>query len=107
GSMHSRKHRSQGWPTEPARPDFQAAFQAVADNYALLAPDCTVIDASENYLNGMGADRSDLGAPLLDLLARGGSTPKALLALTRSLKRVVRLRVRDAMPVQCWPSKLP
>jgi two-component system CheB/CheR fusion protein len=73
-------------PTVPSLPDFRALFEAAPDSYLALAPDLTVVAASEAYLRATGRERVEIvGRALPDLLAAdpGGSE------LRSSLDRVL------------------
>jgi CheY-like chemotaxis protein len=80
-------------------PDFRALFEAAPDPYLALAPDLTVVAASDVYLRATGTERAGiLGRSLPELLnGRDGERSRALRA---SLDRVLASRRADVLHVQ-------
>ncbi len=87
-------------PPQPPTPDFRALFEAAPDPYLALAPDLTVVAASDAYLRATGIERAQIvGRGLPDLL-NGGREEGFGGALCASLDRVVESRRADALNVQ-------
>jgi two-component system CheB/CheR fusion protein len=84
-------------PAVPPRPDFRALFEAAPDSYLALAPDLTVVAASDAYLRAMGMERGEIvGRALPNLLAAFPGGPELRASLDRVLAsgRVDVLRLR-------------
>ncbi len=84
-------------PAVPVPPDFRALFEAAPDSYLALAPDLTVVAASDAYLRATGRERGEIvGRALPDLLAADPGGPELRASFDRVLASgradVVRLR---------------
>src|SRR5262249_51106134 len=79
-------------------PDFQILFEAVPGLYLVLAPDLTIIAASDTYLRATLTDRQNIvGHGLFEIIPE---KPGDLDNLRASLERVLHFRSPDAMAVQ-------
>jgi len=80
-----------------ATPDFRALFESAPDSYLALAPDLTVVAASDAYLRATGAERGQiLGRALADLLTADGFGRE----LRASFERVLLNRRADTLSVR-------
>ncbi|HEV7519347.1 MAG TPA: ATP-binding protein [Thermoanaerobaculia bacterium] len=78
-------------------PDFRALFESAPDLYLALAPDLTVVAASDAYLRAIRTERGQIvGRGLPDLLTEEGFGRELLASLARVLasRRADTLRVR-------------
>ena len=90
-------------PSGGPQPDFKALFESAPGPSLVLAPDQTVIAASDAYLRAAGLQRHQIaGRSLPDLFSDHSGAAIALLArnLGPSLQRVLQNRAEDTMPVQ-------
>jgi two-component system CheB/CheR fusion protein len=86
-------------PVHEANPDFRALFQSAPDCYLALAPDLTVVAASDAFLRATGTERGALlGRGLPDLLT-GGRTGGFGRELCASLDRVRQGHLADTLRV--------
>jgi signal transduction histidine kinase len=91
-------------PVAPARPDFRALFEAVPDSYLALAPDLTVVAASDAYLRATGTERGEIvGRALPDLFATDPFDPE----LRASLGRVLASGRADVLRLRRYSLGLP
>jgi PAS domain-containing protein len=91
-------------------PDFRALFQAVPGLYLVLAPDLTIVAASDAYLRATLTERDNiLGRGLFEVLPDNPDDPRAtgVHNLRASLERVLRFRRPDAMAVQRYDVRRP
>jgi signal transduction histidine kinase len=90
-------------PAAHPTPDFQALFEGAPGWYLVLAPDLTIVAASEAYLRTTGAQRAAiLGRRFDDVFPDTPADGRALGApdLRASLDRVRRTLLPDTMAVQ-------
>ena len=94
-------------PTRPTRPgdapDFRALFEAAPGLYLVLAPDLTIVAASDAYLQATMTMRTEIvGRPLFDVFPDNPADPGAtgVANLSASLERVLSERRSDTMAVQ-------
>ena len=88
----------------PAPPDFRALFEAAPNSYLALAPDLTVVAASDAYLRALGRERGELvGRALPELLSADGSGG----ALRASLGRVLASGRVDTLRLRRYGLELP
>jgi two-component system sensor kinase FixL len=91
-------------------PNFQALFQAAPGLYLVLAPDLTIVAASDAYLRATLTERQDIvGRRLFDVFPDNPDDPGATGVgnLRASLERVLRFRRPDAMAVQKYDVRRP
>src|SRR5262245_10072117 len=91
-------------------PDVRALFQAVLGLYLVLAPDLTIVAASDAYLHATLAERHDvIGRRLFEVFPDNPDDPRAtgVSNLRASLERVLRFRRPDAMAVQKYDVRRP
>jgi PAS domain S-box-containing protein len=70
----------------PAPPDFRALFESAPDAYLALAPDLTVVAASDAYLRVTGVERGEIvGRVLSDLVLADGFGSELRASLDRML----------------------
>jgi len=89
-------------PASLTTPDFRLLFEAAPDPYLALAPDLTIVAASDAYLHATGVERAQLvGRRLPDLLKdrRGGREGGFGQALCASLERALASRRVDTLEV--------
>ncbi|HYX54249.1 MAG TPA: PAS domain S-box protein, partial [Candidatus Limnocylindrales bacterium] len=90
-------------PSSAQQPDFKALFESAPGPCLVLAPDQTVIAASDAYLRAAGLERHQIaGRSLLDVFSHDSGSPIAAVVrnLGPSLRRVVQTGAEDTMPVQ-------
>jgi PAS domain S-box-containing protein len=79
-------------------PDFRMLFESSPGLVVALAPDFSIVAASDSYLVATGAIREDVvGRTIFDTL---GDVPNAAVNLRASLVRVIETRRADAMGLQ-------
>ncbi|MEA2693876.1 MAG: hypothetical protein QOJ16_3263 [Acidobacteriota bacterium] len=84
-------------PVPTPTPDFRALFESAPDPYLALAPDLTVVAASDAYLRATGTERGEIvGRGLPELLAAGGTEDFGR-ELRASLARVLESRRADTL----------
>jgi signal transduction histidine kinase len=86
-------------------PDFRALFESAPGLYLVLAPDLTIVAASDSYLRAINRQREQIvGRALLHAFPGGpGDTTAALVPnLGPSLRRVLETRAADTMAVQSF-----
>src|SRR5262245_65091965 len=91
-------------------PDFRALFQAVPGLYLVLAPDLTIVAASDAYLHATLTERHDvIGRRLFEVFPDNPDDPRAtgVSNLRASLERVLRFRRPDVMAVQKYDVRRP
>ena len=84
-------------------PDFRALFESAPGLYLVLAPDLTIVAASEAYLQATFTKREEiLGRGIFDVFPDNPDDPTAMgvANLSASLERVLRNGVPDAMAFQ-------
>src|SRR5688500_5397198 len=94
----------------PAVPDFRRLFESAPGNYLVLAPDLTIVAASDAYLRAtMTTRESILGRGLFEVFPDNPDDPAATGVgnLRASLERVLRARAPDAMAVQKYDIRKP
>jgi two-component system, LuxR family, sensor kinase FixL len=91
-------------------PDFRAVFEAVPGLYLVLAPDLTIVAASDAYLRATLTEGQDIvGRPLFEVFPDNPADPDAtgVNNLRASLERVLRFRRPDVMAVQKYDVRRP
>jgi two-component system sensor kinase FixL len=91
-------------------PDFQSVFQAVPGAYLVLAPDLTIAEASDAYLQATFTERPNIiGRTPFQVFPENPKDPgtTGLDDLRSSLERVLRLRRADATAVQRYDVRRP
>jgi PAS domain S-box-containing protein len=91
-------------------PDFRLLFESVPGLYLVLAPDLTIVAASDAYLRAtMTARERVVGRALFDVFPDNPADPAAdgVRNLRASLDRVLRHGVPDAMPTQKYDIRRP
>ncbi len=91
-------------------PDFRALFESAPGAYLVLSPTFTIVAVSDAYLQATKTRREDiLGRPLFDVFPDNpnDATATGVANLRRSLTRVLRERVPDAMAVQKYDIRRP
>jgi signal transduction histidine kinase/ActR/RegA family two-component response regulator len=94
----------------PSAPDFRALFEAAPGLYLVLAPDLTIVAASDAYLRATMTQRSDIiGRGIFDVFPDNPEDPAAtgVSNLGASLQRVLRERQSDTMAVQKYDVRRP
>lgn len=87
--------------------DFQALFEASANLFLVLAPDLTIVAASNAYLYATKTPRENLiGHRLFDVLPDGADDNRSQ-SLKASLDRVLKNRLPDTMAVQKYTISRP
>ncbi|MCA1603339.1 MAG: PAS domain-containing protein, partial [Acidobacteria bacterium] len=89
--------------TSSSTPDFRALFESAPGLYLVLAPDLTIVAASEAYLQATFTKREEiLGRGIFDVFPDNPDDPTAMgvANLSASLERVLRNGVADAMAFQ-------
>ncbi len=102
-------------PASPARgahddPDFRALFESAPGLYLVLTSEFKIVAASDNYLAATMTKREEiLGRNLFEVFPDNPAEIDAtgVTNLTRSLERVLRNRVPDAMEVQKYDIRRP
>jgi PAS domain S-box-containing protein len=102
-------------PKDPAAgsqpgPDFRALFESAPDLYLVLAPDFTIVAATDAYLRATMTTRDGIvGRNVFDAFPDNPADPAAdgVRNLRASLERVLRHRAADAMPVQKYDVRRP
>jgi signal transduction histidine kinase len=90
--------------------DFQLLFEALPKKYLVLDPDLVIVAVSDAYLEATLTRRRYLvGRRVFDVFPDNPDDPatEGTRNLTASLKRVLRQRIRDSMPVQKYDIPLP
>jgi len=90
--------------------DFRALFEAVPGLYLVLAPDFTIVAASDAYLHATMTKREEiLGRGLFEVFPDNPADPAAtgVRNLRASLERVLREQVTDVMAVQKYDIRRP
>jgi signal transduction histidine kinase len=91
-------------------PDFRLLFESAPDCYLVLAPDLSIMAASEGYLRATLTRRENiLGRHLFEVFPDNPDDPAAdgVRNLRASLDRVREGRMPDAMPVQKYDIRRP
>ena len=91
-------------------PDFRALFESAPGSYLVLTPDFKIVAVSNNYLNATMTKRQEiLGRGLFEVFPENPADRDAtgVANLTRSLERVLRNRLPDAMEVQKYDIRKP
>ena len=91
-------------------PNFRALFESAPGSYLVLAPDFTIVAASNSYLTATMTKREDiLGRGLFDVFPDNPADVHAsgTTNLGRSLRRVLENRIPDAMEVQKYDIRKP
>jgi len=91
-------------------PDFQALFEGAPSLYLVLAPDWTIVAASDTYLRATRTKRAAIvGRPLFDVFPDNPDDPPApgVRNLRASLDRVRQHLVPDTMTVQRYDVRRP
>jgi signal transduction histidine kinase/CheY-like chemotaxis protein len=91
-------------------PNFRALFESAPGSYLVLAPDFTIVAVSNGYLAATMTRREDiLGRGLFDVFPDNPADVNAsgTTNLGRSLQRVLRNRIPDAMEVQKYDIRKP
>jgi len=91
-------------------PDFRALFESAPGLYLVLAPDLTIVAASDAYLRATMTRREEiLGRGIFEVFPDNPEDPGAtgVMNLRASLERVLRQRAPDAMPVQKYDVRRP
>ena len=91
-------------------PDFPSVFQAVPGAYLVLAPDLTIAEASDAYLQATFTERPNIiGRTPFQVFPENPKDPgtTGLDDLRSSLERVLRLRRADATAVQRYDVRRP
>ncbi|MCA1565965.1 MAG: PAS domain-containing protein, partial [Acidobacteria bacterium] len=89
--------------TSISTPDFRALFESAPGLYLVLAPDLTIVAASEAYLQATFTKREEiLGRGIFDVFPDNPDDPTArgVANLRASLERVLRNGVPDTMALQ-------
>jgi signal transduction histidine kinase len=97
-------------PPGITEPDFRALFEAAPGLYLVLAPDLTIVAASEAYVRATMTDRRQIvGRHLFEVFPDNPDDPAATGEhnLGASLERVLRGRVADTMAVQKYDIRRP
>ncbi len=84
-------------------PDFQSIFEAVSGLHLILAPDLSIVAASDSYLRVTMTERASvLGRHVFEVFPDdpGDPTADGTANLAASLTRVIRDRVTDKMAIQ-------
>jgi two-component system, LuxR family, sensor kinase FixL len=95
---------------ESSEPDFRALFEAAPGLYLVLAPDLSIVGASEGYLRATMTEREAvIGRSLFDVFPDNPDEPGATgeANLGASLQRVLRLKRPDAMALQKYDVRRP
>ncbi|HZF12901.1 MAG TPA: ATP-binding protein [Thermoanaerobaculia bacterium] len=87
-------------PARLTNPDFRLLFEAAPDPYLALAPDLTVVAASDAYLRATGAERAQLLGRRLPDLFHGGREGGFGRALCASLERALASGRADTLEVE-------
>jgi signal transduction histidine kinase len=111
------------WPKRSARltsglrvqtliqsPDFERIFESVPNCYLVLAPDLTILAASDAYLRATMTRRDEiLGRGLFEVFPDDPDDPEATgeCNLLASLRRVIRDKVPDTMALQKYDIRRP
>ena len=91
-------------------PNFRALFESAPGSYLVLAPDFTIVAASNSYLTATMTKREDiLGRGLFDVFPDNPADVNAsgTTNLGRSLRRVLENRIPDAMEVLKYDIRKP
>ena len=94
----------------PVVPDFRRLFESAPGSYLVLAPDLTIVAASDAYLRATMTTRDAiLGRALFDVFPDNPDDPAATGVgnLRASLERVLASRAPDAMAVQKYDIRRP
>ncbi|MBL7714068.1 MAG: response regulator [Bdellovibrionales bacterium] len=97
-------------PTKKIDLDFKALFESAPDLYLVLAPDLTIVGASDAYLKATLVKREQvLGRPLFEVFPDNPDDPTATGTshLSASLDRVLKNRVVDTMAIQKYDIRRP
>lgn len=97
-------------PSDSPGPDFRALFESAPGLYLVLAPDLTVVAASDAYLRATMTRREEiLGRRLFDIFPANPDDPAAtgVRNLRASLDHVRERRAPDAMAVQKYDIRRP
>lgn len=90
--------------------DFRAVLRASPDQYLLLAPDLTIVEASDAYLRATMTERAEvLGRGMFDVFPDNPAEPESdgVTNLRASLQDVLQNRRPSPMPVQRYPIRVP
>lgn len=93
-----------------ARPDYRALFEGASGLYLALAPDLTIVAASDAYLRATMTQRHEIiGRPLFEVFPDNPADPTATgeRNLRASIERVVRTLGPDIMPIQKYDVRRP
>lgn len=96
-------------PSVPT-PDFRALFESAPGLYLVLAPDLTIVAASDAYLRATITQREEiLGRGMFEVFPDNpdDSTATGVSNLRSSLERVLQNRVSDVMAVQKYDIRRP
>ena len=91
-------------------PDFRSLFESAPGLYLVLAPDFTIMAASDAYLRATMTNREEiLGRGIFEVFPDNPNDPDAtgVRNLRASLEQVVRNRVADVMAVQKYDVRRP
>ncbi len=93
---------SSPFPAARRQPDFKALFESAPGPSLILAPDQTVVAATDAYLRAAGIQRDQIaGRKLLDVCSLSDSAIIRIAGnLGPSIQRVLQSRAQDTMPVQ-------
>lgn len=92
------------------KPDFRALFEAAPGQFVVLAPDLTIVAASDAYLRATMTDRAQIvGHAIFDVFPDNPDAPDAtgVESLRASLDRVRASLAPDVMAVQKYDIKRP
>lgn len=90
-------------PIEPARPDYEALFNASAGNFLVVDPQLIIRAVTDGYLAATKTDRNVIvGKPLFEVFPDNPDDPSAdgVAKLRASIERVLRTREAHQMTIQ-------
>lgn len=107
---HDRPRRFADGRTIPSEPDYKAVFESLPGMYLLLDPELRIVAVGDAYARATMTKREEiLGRSMFDVFPDNPEDPQAtgVRNLRDSLRRVLRDRVPDTMPVQKYDIRRP